>query len=320
MRILITGGAGFVAGHLIRRLLQNRDADIYAGVLNDRERELLGDQQSVGLDVTDPMMVRQAVSRIRPDRIFHLAAQSSVALSFEQPELTYRVNVEGTANLLEAVKDYVPACRVLLTGSADQYGTVSPENTPIREDAPLDAGSPYGISKIRQEELGKKYAREYGLDVVMTRSFPHIGPGQSRRFVIADWCAQAAEMAKRKDPHPKLIVGNLEAVRDFTDVRDVVEAYAALLEKGSPGQIYNVCSGTGWKLAQVPDRIAKAAGLAHLDVRQDPSRMRPSDIPVLVGDNSRLKAATGWKPAVSFQESLADIVRAQTAAGGGPGH
>lgn len=332
-RLLITGCGGFVGGHLLAAVKEQAgcgmqmtaDADtdacgleketnetdwmVYAGVLNETEskRVDLPPDQIIQADMTDRVAVFHMVETARPDAVVHLAAQASVAVSFREPELTHRVNVDGTRYLLEALRLYVPAARILIVGSVDQYGCVPDERQPIKEKEPLTGQSPYGESKRLQEALAASCVQEYGQDIILARSAPHVGPGQSRRFAIADWAAQITEMQKQMRPHV-LSVGNLSVVRDICDVRDVVRAYLLLLRYGKKGEVYNVGTGTGIRLADIPPMLAALAGIDDLRIQTDANRLRPADIPTLVPDIGRLRACTGFVPHYTISETLQAIL------------
>lgn len=312
MRVLITGCGGFVGKHLCRFFQTQPESgdEIYAGVYSEEEARSV--METTGLpaarilqaDITDKEAVRQMTETAAPHRVVHLAAQASVALSFQEPELTMRINADGTRYLLEALRDVSPTARVLLVGSIDQYGYVEPDSQPIPETCPLTGVSPYGESKRRQEALALQHVRRYGQQIILARSAPHIGRGQSRRFAVADWVAQIREMKRGERPR-MLTVGNLEAVRDISDVRDVTRAYGMLLEKGVPGEVYNVGAGRGVKMAEIPPLLGKLAGIPDLEIHVDPDRLRPSDIPVLVPDVKKLISHTGWRPRYTLEQTLA---------------
>lgn len=346
-RLLITGCGGFAGGHLLAAAKNRTDggrgylsaaaeqADagmrmaagtgngvsgseeeacemhwvIYAGVLNEAEsrRVDLPPAQILQADMTDRAAVFRMVETARPDAVVHLAAQASVAVSFREPELTRRVNVDGTKYLLEALRLYAPTARILIVGSVDQYGCVPDERQPIKENEPLTGQSPYGESKRLQEALARSCVREYGQDIILARAAPHVGPGQSRQFAIADWAAQITEMRRQMRPHV-LSVGNLSVVRDICDVRDVVRAYLLLLQYGKKGEVYNVGTGTGVRLADIPPMLAALAGIPDLQIQTDAARLRPADIPKLVPDIGRLQACTGFVPQHTIFETLQTIL------------
>jgi GDP-4-dehydro-6-deoxy-D-mannose reductase len=251
------------------------------------------------VDVTDPAAVDAQVVRVAPDAIVHLAAQSSVAASWRDPGLTYRVNFLGSQAILGAALRHAPRARLMLIGSADQYGSSPPGAAPLDESAPLRPRSPYARTKAAADLLGAGYARR-GLDVVRVRAFNHTGPGQSDAFVVSSFARQAAEIACGRRA-PELRVGNLDSVRDFLDVDDVVDAYARLLDPGVPPGAYNVASGAGVRIGDLLDQLLACAGIAPR-IEVDPERMRPLD--VSVGNSDRLRAATGWAPGIPLARSL----------------
>jgi GDP-4-dehydro-6-deoxy-D-mannose reductase len=284
VRVLVTGASGFVGGFLAPRLR----ADGWDVVGCDQE-----------VDVTDASAVARHVAQVAPDAIIHLAAQSSVALSWQNPALTYRVNFLGSRSILEAAAEKTPAARVMLVGSADQYGSSEPGAPPLDESAPLRPRSPYARTKAAADRLGERYAED-GLDVIRIRAFNHSGPGQSDTFVMSSWARQAAEIACGKRA-PMFRVGNLDSVRDFLDVEDVVDAYARLLDRQVPAGAYNVASGRGVRLRDMLEQLLALAGIQP-KVEIDPERMRPLD--VSVGNSDRLRAATGWEPRIPLERSL----------------
>lgn len=289
MRVLVTGASGFVGGHLAPRL--RRDGlEVHAA---DRE-----------LDVCDAAAVEAGVAQLRPDAIVHLAAQSSVAESWRDEKLTYRVNFLGARSVLEAAARRAPQARVVLVGSGVEYGSAPPGAPPFTEAAPLQPRSPYARSKAAADLLGAAYA-ERGLDVVRVRPFNHAGPGQSDAFVLSGFARQLVAIEAGRSA-PRLRVGNLDSVRDFLDIADVVDAYARLLDRGAAAGAYNVASGVGVRIGDLLEGL-----LARVRVRPaievDPARVRPTD--VAVGDATRLRAATGWAPGVRLEDTLESVLR-----------
>jgi len=285
-----------------------------AGPIDDRLPGALrlstpdGDVAHMEMDLADAAGLAGVLDRLRPATLYHLAAQSSAAVSFREPAATLQTNVLGTLNLLEAVRALPVSERpvVLVVGSAEEYGAQPEDAFPLREDAPVAPISPYGVSKAAQTLLCRQYVRSYDLSLVLTRSFSHIGPGQDARFVFPAFARQIAA-AERGDAPAVVKVGNLEAVRDFLDVRDVVTAYRSLIKEGVPGEVYHVCSGEGMTIRRGLD-LMLAAAECPITVEPDPARMRPSDIPVLVGDNTKLRSCTGWEPAYRAADSLTDVL------------
>jgi GDP-4-dehydro-6-deoxy-D-mannose reductase len=307
MRILITGVAGFVGGHMVDALRREAPEAAIVGLDSrpGRRAQSLG-IEIVQADLEDASSVRAAIARVAPDRVIHLAAQSSPQRSWEDPERTLRTNVLGMLHLLEAARAQPAAARILAVGSADEYGLAPLGGLPLREDAPLRPASPYAASKVAQGYLALQYALSPGLPVVRTRTFHHTGPRRGEQFAESSFARQLAEIEAGRQP-PRLEVGNLDAVRDFTDVRDVVRAYWALLDRGTPGEVYNVCSGRGVRLRELLDGLIALSG-QRVEVHVDPARLRAADVPVLVGDPSRLRAATGWEPEITIERTLRDLL------------
>jgi GDP-4-dehydro-6-deoxy-D-mannose reductase len=304
-RILITGVGGFVGNHLARRIVEQGRVALGLGVepAPPAIRDLLLDEWCV--DVRDPKALTEVLTAARPDAIVHLAGQSSAALSFEQPVETYRVNTLGTWNLLEAARLAVPGARVLVVGTSEVYGP-QPVGTRVREDAPFHPVSPYALSKAAADAGAEAFSRRFGLDVVRTRSFAHIGPGQTDRFVVPSVARQIAEIeAGRRES--VIRVGNLDVTRDLTDVRDVVDAYLALLERGRRGAAYNVCRGEGMALTAVVSMLCERARVT-VRIEVDHARVRPADVPFLVGDPSLLVRDTAWRPTVPLDRTLGDVL------------
>jgi GDP-4-dehydro-6-deoxy-D-mannose reductase len=328
VKILVSGITGFVGGHLLKALREERPgAEVYGLVRpgDPGAAALPPDVRRIDAELEEAGSVEAAFERVQPEAIIHLAAQSSVQHSWLDPEGTLRTNLHGLLHLLEAVRKTGLAPRVLVVGSADEYGDAggSPDR-PLAEDAPLRPLSPYAVSKVAQGYLALQYALVFGMPIVRTRTFPHTGPGRGEVFAESSFARQIAEIEAGLRP-PVLEVGNLEAVRDFSDVRDVVRAYALLLDRGKPGEVYNVCSGRGIRMGDLLDRLLGLAG-ARVEVRVDPDRLRPSDIPIQVGDPSRLREAIGWAPRYGLGDSLRDLldewrgrVRARSAAGNSSG-
>jgi GDP-4-dehydro-6-deoxy-D-mannose reductase len=307
VRVLITGVSGFVGGHVVDLLRwEHPEAEVF-GLDNrpgNRARALR--IEVVQADLEDAACVRQALERVRPDRVIHLAAQSSPQRSWEDPAGTLKTNLLGLLHLLEGARALALEPRLLVVGSAEEYGLVRPEDTPLREDHRLRPASPYAVSKVAQGFLALQYALSLGLFIVRTRTFHHTGPRRGEQFAESSFARQLAEIEAGRRP-PRLEVGNLDAVRDFTDVRDVVRAYWALLDQGAPGEVYNVCSGRGVRLADLLEELVRQSGL-EVEVHVDPARLRPVDVPVLVGDPSRLQAATGWQPRIPLARTLRDLL------------
>lgn len=254
------------------------------------------------VDVTDREAVRDAVAEGRPDRLFHLAGAASVETSWTNAVPHLHTNVRGTDAVLDAVRRVNPSCRVLVVTSAQVYG---PDAGALSEDAPLLPQSPYGFTKLAQDRLALAAAAD-GLDVVVARPFNHIGPRQDAGFAIASFARQIARI-EREQAAPVIAVGNLETRRDVSDVRDVVDAYARIMEAGRTGRVYNVCSGRAWRIRDLLDNLLGLSA-AEVEVVIDPARFRPVDVAVVEGDPSRLKTELGWAPRIEMQRTLHDTL------------
>jgi GDP-4-dehydro-6-deoxy-D-mannose reductase len=310
MRSLVTGAGGFVGAYLVKELAAAGHEVIAIDIV-----EPSGLPRGVvyrRCDILDGGAVKSLVADVRPDYIFHLAAQSSAARSFEEPRSTLETNVFGTFNVLESARSLPRSCpgaktrsgkvRVLSVGSSEEYGRRPPGAMPLDEGSPIEPASPYAVSKAAQTMLALQYERSFGIDVVATRSFGHTGPGQSVRFVLPSFARQCAEIRAGKR-EPVVNVGNLEVVRDFLDVRDVARAYRMLAEEASEPGPYNVCSGKGLELRDALDALIRACGVP-VRIAEDPRLVRPADIPVLVGDNTRLRRSCGWRQEHSIEAML----------------
>lgn len=310
MRAFVTGLDGF-AGQWLARELLGAGADVSGGSrVALPSYSILSPEEAAGLrwfgfELTDRESVEKAMTAARPDAVFHLAAQASVSESIADPVTTYETNVVGTAMLLESVATVAADATVVCVGSADAYGTVKPEELPLRETAELRPTNPYGASKTAAESIAMQYARSGRLAVVATRSFNHTGPGQRPAFAVPAFAKQIADIATASAP-PVLRVGNLEARRDLSDVRDVVRAYRVVAERGESGVAYNVCSGSSVSMRSIVDDLVRIAGI-DVKIEVDPDRLRPSDTPDLVGDNTRLREKTGWMPQIPLDQTLRDV-------------
>jgi GDP-4-dehydro-6-deoxy-D-mannose reductase len=310
MRVLITGFTGFVGSHLADYLVARGDVEVF-GTYRWRSRmdnvEHLRDRvRLIECDLRDAAAARHVIRDVRPDRVFHLAAQSYVPTSWLIPGETLSGNVLGQVNLLEAVRDLDLPARVHVAGSSEEYGLVLPHELPIREESPLRPLSPYAVSKVAQDLLAYQYWQSYRLHVVRTRGFNHTGPRRGEVFVTSNFARQIAQIEKGLR-EPVVLVGNLDSVRDFTDVRDMVQAYWLALEHGAPGEVYNVCSGRGFTPRQVLDILFDLTQV-KVGVREDSARMRPSDVKLLVGDCSKFRNVTGWQPTIPFEVTLKDLL------------
>ena len=290
MRALVTGTSGFVGTHLVRELRDRGDEAI-----------------SLAADVRNTDDVVEEMLAVRPDAVYHLAAQAFVPQAIANPGETYVINVRGTSSILagmRALQKTDVTARLLFVSSADVYGVQPPESYPLRETLLPQPANPYAASKLAAEALVAGEVHAFGLDAVITRAFNHIGPGQSDRFAVASFAKQLAEIAA--GAQPVLYVGNLTAKRDILDVRDVVRAYADLMANGTAGEIYNVCSESAVSMRELLGELIRIARVP-VEVREDPERMRPSDVPLLYGSNAKLRAACGWQPQIPLRRSLQDV-------------
>ena len=304
-RVLITGVDGFVGHHLARWLREQGRVALGLGIEacpSDLSHVLEG---SFVADLRDPQRLAAAVAEARPDAIVHLAAQSSAARSFEHPVETFQVNTLGTWNLIEALRRSAPAARLLCVGTGEAYGP-QPAGSRVAEDAPFRPVSPYALSKAAGDAIAEHAARVHGLDVVRVRPFGHTGPGQASRFVVSSLAQQIASIEAGR-AEPVLRVGNLDVTRDLLDVREVVEAYRVLLDRGRPGGAYNVCRGEGVRLADLVRSLADRARLP-IRVEVDPARARPADVPYLVGDPTTTARESGWRAALPLESTLDDVL------------
>ena len=310
-RVLITGVTGFAGSHLVDYLLTRSDCEVH-GIWRWRSRTENIEHLKPGAitlhecDLRDATSTFDTVAKVKPDWIFHLAAQSFVPTSWVAPTESLTTNILAQVNIFEAVRRLGLGTRIQLACSSEEYGMVLPDETPIRETNPLRPLSPYAVSKVAQDLLGYQYWMSWKVDSVRTRGFNHEGPRRGPVFVASDFAKQIADIEKGKKA-PVLNVGNLDAKRDFTDVRDMVRGYVLALEKGEPGEVYNLCRGRCWTIRETLDMLL-ALTKVKIEVKQDPARLRPSDVPILLGDNSKFVAATGWQPTIPFEQTLRDML------------
>ena len=312
LRILITGITGFVGSHLAEYLLNKDPGDEIYGIYRWRSRmenlHLVHNKiNMVECDLHDSGSVRQMMDKVRPDWIFHLAAQSYVLSSWHAPADTISNNILGQLNLLEAMRELKLDCRMQIAGSSEEYGLVKPDEVPIKETNPLRPMSPYAVSKVGQDMLAYQYYMSYGFHVIRTRAFNHSGPRRGDVFVESNFAKQIVDIEKGKQ-EPILRVGNLEARRDFTDARDIVRAYYMALEKGIPGDVYNIASNNDYSIQEILDILLSKTKM-KIKVEVDPARLRPSDVPILRGDYSKFHKLTGWKPEIPFEQTLEDLMQ-----------
>ncbi len=301
---LIIGAAGFVGSYLID--------EMYACGMEVCATKLPHEQlehphaQIYDLNILEKEAVVALLMEIRPDYIFHLAAQSSVGLSWKNPGLTVDVNIKGSINVMDAVRELYYKPRVLLIGSGEEYGHIRPGETPIREENLLRPGNIYAATKACQNMIGSIYARAYDMQLMMVRSFNHIGPGQAPMFVVSDFCKQVAEIEKGLR-EPVMYVGNLAAKRDFTDVRDVVKAYVKLIVQGEPGETYNMGSGHAVEIRRILDMITSMSE-KEIRVETDPNKIRPVDVPIIEADITKLRELTGWQPRIPLEQTIRETL------------
>jgi len=306
VQILITGAGGFVGKHLIAQLQTTYpNATIHGTTFSSAEVVPDGVIEHP-IDLRDLDKVEGLLAGIKPVQIYHLAAQSSVARSFQAPWETLENNIQGQLNLFLACIKLEIQPRILVISSSEIYGPVSEAELPITENSALRPNNPYSVSKVTQDMLAYQYFQTHDVQCIRTRSFNHFGPGQTERFVAPAFALQIARIEAGQQK-PIIRVGNLEAKRDFTDVRDVIRAYTLLMEKGQPGEVYNVASGQPHSAQDILD-ILLANTTADVDVEVDPDRLRPVEVPVIYGNAARLLAHTGWQPTITFEQSIIDIL------------
>jgi GDP-4-dehydro-6-deoxy-D-mannose reductase len=306
-RVLVTGAAGFVASHLGEACAERDDLELVGLQRPTSVTRVLppGFVSAFEADLLDQDGLKDAVGEARPDTIIHLAGQSSVHESYRNPGGTLLANILGTQHLLFAA-ERANVRRVLVVGSADEYGDVKPEDGLLREDRPLAPLSPYAVSRVAQGALCAEFSRRKTIEIVRTRTFPHTGKRRGAVFAESSFARQIAEIELDRIA-PVIHVGNLDAVRDFSDVSEVIHAYLLLLARGETGAVYNVCSGKGVAMREILGALA-ALSKVKVEVRVDPARLRPSDLPVLIGDPSRLRSAIGFAPSGRLDAALSDLL------------
>jgi len=311
MNILITGITGFAGSHLAEYILARHPGVRVHGVVRWRSRMdnvagILGQVELHEADLKDIVSLKKVLAACRPERIFHLAAQSFVPTSWRLPAETFMINSVGQINLFEAVLDLKLDPRIQIAGSSEEYGLVYPDEVPMKETNPLRPLSPYAVSKVAQDLLGYQYFKSYGLKVIRTRGFNHTGPRRGDVFVTSNFSRQVAEIEKGKR-EPVIHVGNLDAKRDFTDVRDMVRAYWLAAEKGEPGDVYNLGSGSAISMHQLLEMLSSLSR-TKFRIQVDPDRLRPSDVQILLADASKFRTLTGWAPTIPFEKTLSDLL------------
>jgi GDP-4-dehydro-6-deoxy-D-mannose reductase len=307
MRVLVTGADGFVGRHLCTFLHESGDVVVpLAGRVDPSAPQL----DAPTVDVRDAEAIREAITRARPEAIVHLAGIASVAVSHAQPAMAFEVNALGTLNVCVAARALESDVRLVLVSSGEVYGATA-TSVPATEQTPLAPTSPYAASKVAAETIGFQFARSYGMHVICARPFSHLGAGQAPTFAIPSFAKQLEDARRSGQPAATLAVGNLEAIRDFSHVRDVVAGYRLLIERGISGEAYNICSGVGRTIRSVLDELIERADM-NVEVHVDPSKLRPADIPSQIGNAAKLHAL-GWKPRWTVGDALADVLRAERA-------
>jgi GDP-4-dehydro-6-deoxy-D-mannose reductase len=306
VRILITGASGFAGQHLVRYLHTTQPQAELHGTTFHPDTLFKESVTYYELDLRDAAATHQLVAQIRPDVIYHLAGQASPKKSFDAPWETLEINIHSQLNLLEAVRLEELKPRILIVTSAEIYGTVRPDEMPLTEASPLRPVSPYSLSKITQDMMATQYFICYKMPIIRARAFNHTGAGQREDFVVASFAMQIARIEAGLQP-PVISVGNLDAMRDFTDVRDTIRAYDLLTQHGIPGEAYNIASGKARSIDWVLKTLLSYANLS-ITIEHDPERMRPSEIPIIQGDSSKLRAITNWQPEILFEQTLRDIL------------
>jgi GDP-4-dehydro-6-deoxy-D-mannose reductase len=313
-KILITGITGFVGSHLAEYCLKKPKVKVYGTMLShhlgdelERIRTIQDKIELFECDLTNRVAVSRILNQVKPDKIFHLAAQSFVPVSWKSPEGTLYNNIIGELNLLEVVRELKLDPLIVIACSSEEYGQVLKKELPLKETNPLRPLSPYAVSKIAQENLGFQYCKSYGLKVVLTRFFNTEGPRRGQDFVTSAFAKQIAEI-ERGEKEPIIYVGNLESKRDFMDVRDAVRAYWLASEKCKFGEPYNICSGKTRSIKSMLDTLLALSKVKNIKIIQDPERMRPSDVPILLGNYSKFKRQTGWQPKIKFEKTMKDLL------------
>jgi len=305
LKALVIGAAGFVGDYLMD-YLQLQGYEVCVTKLNTDKKIGKAGIQEYDLNILNPTAIQELLLAIKPDFIFHLAAQSSVEFSWKNPGLTVDVNIKGSLNVLEAVRRLSYKPRMLLIGSGEEYGYINESEVPIKETTACRPGNIYAATKVCQNMMGSIYSHAYQLELVMVRAFNHIGPKQSPKFVVSDFCKQVVEI-EMGIKAPIIQVGNLNAKRDFTDVRDVVRAYLMLVEKGVAGETYNVGSGQAMAISDILNMIIGQSKMSIIvDVEKE--RLRPSDVPIIEADISKIVSQVGWKPVIGLEETIQDTL------------
>lgn len=308
-KLLITGAAGFVAGYFIEFLKENEiEYDILGLDIVDKLSCDYPSYKYKRINLQDKELIKEVIENFKPDYILHLASISSVSESWSYPVESFVNNTNIFLNIIESIRELQLSTRILSVGSSEEYGNYPSDKMPLKEDYELKPCNPYSVARVSQEMLSKLYADNYGLNIIMTRSFNHIGPRQNDKFVIPSFVKQL--LNAKTTGTLRIDVGNVEIVRDFLDVRDVVEAYHKILIEGKIGEIYNVCSGNGIKLKEIINMVAEQLSITP-EIYVDKNRLRPTDNLIIVGDNTKLKSELNWQPKHSLVQTLKDMITYQ---------
>lgn len=311
--ILITGFSGFVATHFVEYIYNNAPEYNIVGIdINPPtfDYSVFEDKLQIvfhQVNLLNTGELYKIFNEVLPEYVLHLAAFSSVAYSWKHPEESFKNNCNIFLNLIQVVKEIKPDCKVLSVGSSEEYGNVGHENVPIRENQRINPLSPYAVARVSQEMLSKVYVDAYGLNIIMTRSFNHIGPRQSERFVVPSFINRILDIKEQGSVCGEIETGNLDIIRDFVDVRDVVRAYWLLLQHGTPGEIYNICSGKGIKLADIVRIVADKVGV-NITTRVNPEYVRPNDNMEIVGSCYKIESELDWRPTWKIEETISDMI------------
>jgi len=310
MRLLITGITGFVGSHMAEYAL-SQGAEIFGSARwrsrTENIEHLRGKINLVECDLRDTASVRRLLTTASPTHVIHLAAQSFVGTSWHTPGETLTNNISCQLNLREGIRELKIVPRFLVIGTSEEYGLVHADEVPITEDNPLRPLSPYAVSKVTQDMMGFQYFKSYGLPIMRTRAFNHEGPRRGEVFVTSNFAKQIAEIEAGLR-EPVIFVGDLKPKRDYSDVRDIVRGYWMLLDRGQPGEVYNLCSGRSWVIQQVLDFFLEQSTRKGISVEVDPARLRPSDVMVLEGDPAKIQKAVGWAVEIPFERTLKDLL------------
>lgn len=311
-RVLITGVGGFVGSHLLDLLVSKKAKYELYGIIRERSSlEKIGHNVNslrlINCDLVNFGSVFNIVREIKPDYIYHLAGESSVKLSWAGPFSLVNNNIVATLNILEALRSVDDKeTKILLACSSEEYGLISEEDIPIKEETPLKPVSPYAVTKVAVDMFGSQYYSSYGIKVIRIRAFNHTGPRRDEVYALSNFAKQIAKVEKEIKGN-KISVGNLSAIRDYTDVRDVVRGYELAMERCAPGDVYNLCSSKGYKIGNLLEILIGLSKL-HIEIVQNEKRIRPVDLPITVGDNSKFVKMTSWKPQISIERTLQDLL------------